>query len=244
LAGYYGYGDGISTCVRVTSDIDFQTLLARAQACGYNVTHRLATLWLRSPEEYCSVVRSTKNIDIIYNRGGNETTFNYAIPTWALIDCGYNPSEYWFESRLREFFPHLTNEEIFSFAKKLASGYNSVKIPGSPDWHSVKNYMGAFSYVHSVPIDYLFEHHSKGRIGYEMPSATIRQVMVLNENKSVIFVISANSQGFATINVDSKYFLNINWIRLIFAKMFLDVGLPVIGILKFVITENRIFTFD
>lgn len=244
LAGYYGYGDGIHTCVRITNTINLQTLFTRAQAHGYDTTYKPATISLSSSEEYCSVLRSIKSIDIYYNRGGNETLFDYVVPTWTLIDCHYKTPEDWFESRLHEFFPHLTDEECSSFAKRLASGYHTIKISGSPDWESVKNYLGGSGYVHCVPIDYIFEYYSKGRIGYETPSVTIKQAIILNENKSVTFIVSANSRGFVTINVKSKYFLNINWIREIFAKMFFDVGLPTVGVWKFTIVENWIGTID
>lgn len=240
LAGYYGYGDGIHTCVRITNTIDLQTLFTSAQAHGYNATYKPATIGLSSSEEYCSVLRTSDSIDIYYNRGGNETSFDYAVPTWTLIDCHYKTLEDWFESRLREFFPHLTDEECSDFAKRLASGYHTIKISGSPDWESVKNYLGAFSDVHSVPIGYVFEYYSRGRIGYEIPSVTIKQAMILNDNKSITFIVSANSRGFVTINVGSKYFLNIDWIREIFAKMFFDIGLPTAGIWKFTIVENWI----
>jgi len=76
------------------------------------------------------------------------------------------------------------------------------------------------------------------------PKVTIKQVIVLGENKSVTFIVTTYSEGFVKINVESKYFLNTNWIRGTFAKMFFDVGLPTIGIWRFTIVENWISTFD
>jgi len=70
------------------------------------------------------------------------------------------------------------------------------------------------------------------------PRARIKHVIILEVNKSVTFTVTAYNEGFVKINVESKYFLNTNWIRLIFAKTFLNFCLPIIGIWKFTITEK------
>ena len=240
LGGYWGYGDGFSSSVQVIDYIDLPTLMTLAQAYGYNATYKPATIFpfRLENEEYCSIRREVEKIRISYSPRANETLFDYAIPTWALIDLPYpyNTSKSWFESRLREFFPNLTDGETSDFAGKLASG--SIKIYGSPKWESVKNYLGAFSHVTAIRTSSITEYYSKGRIGYETPSVTIRQTTILEDNKSVTFIISANSQGFVTIYAETKYFLNINWIRAVFAKMFFEVGLPITGIFKFTLVEN------
>ena len=246
IAGYYGYGDGSHTCVQVTNNIDLQLLLTQAQACGYNVTYRRARGGIvhiggspRSYEEFCRLSRSSKKFDVRYNAAGNET-FDYAVPTRASLDRDYRAPEDWFKSRLHEFFPQLTDKECSDFAKLLASTYNSVSISGSPDWEAIKRYCGALSYLSCVPIDGIYEHYSNGRIEYSTPSVTIKQEIVLERDKSVVFTVSANGQGFVTINVNSKYLLNENWIREVFAKIFLDLDLPVDGLSKFTTTENWI----
>jgi hypothetical protein len=165
-------------------------------------------------------------------------TFDYAFPRFASIDCPSNVSDEWIKLRLQELFPQLTEDESSDFAKRLTSGYNTIDISGSPKWGIISDCLGTFSYVDCVPIGSIYEHYSDGMIEYELPSVTISKEMTLTWNRSVVFIVSANGLGFASVNVNSKYMLDKNWVKEVFAEMFVDIGLPAEGIRKYSIYEN------
>jgi hypothetical protein len=249
FVGYYGLGDGIQTYVRVTKNIDLQTVLTQAQASGYNVTYTRAIDWWQTGLPNLSRIQSgvaaggTRYISIKYYVGMNET-FDYAFPTSASIDCPSNVSDEWTKLRLQGLFPQLTENECSDFAKQLTSGYNTINISGSPNWGIIGDYLGTFRSVSCVPIGSIYEDYSNGMIEYELPSVTISKEMTLTWNRPVVFIVSANGLGFVSVNVNSKYKLDKNWIREVFAEMFLDIGLPADAISFYSIYENWMLDFN
>jgi hypothetical protein len=253
FVGYYGLGDGIQTYVRVTKNIDLQTVLTQAQASGYNVTYTRAIDWWQTGLPNSSRIQSgvsvgayehgTRYINIMYYVGMNET-FDYAFPTFASIECPSNVSDEWIKLRLQELFPQLTEDERSDFAKRLTSGYNTIDISGGPKWGIISDYLGTFSYVDCVPISSIYEHYSNGMIEYELPSVTLSKEMTLTWNRPVVFIVSANGLGFASVNVNSKYMLDKNWIKEVCAEMFVNIGLPADAIRKYSIYENWMVKFD
>jgi hypothetical protein len=168
---------------------------------------------------------------------------DFAVPRFALINCPSNVTEEWIKLRLQEFFPQLTENESSDFADRLTSGYSSIDISGSPMWEIISNYLGTFGYVSCVPISSVYEDYSNGMIEYEAPSATISREITLMGNRSVVFIVSANGFGFVSVRVNSKYTLDKNWIREVFAEMFREIGLPADAIMKYSIHENWIIGF-
>lgn len=245
FVGYYGLGDGISTWVRVTENIDLQTAITQAQAHGYNATYRPAS---REGMRYTGLPNSSRvdssvhaggirYIGITYYVGVNET-FDYTVPRFASIECPYKVSDEWVKLRLQEFFPQLTEDESSDFAKRLTSGYNSINISGSPMWEIISEHLGALSHVDCVPVGSVYAHYTEGMIEYQVPSVTISKEMTLIWNRPVVFTVSANGLGFVSVGVNSKFMLNKNWIKEVFARMFVDIGLPAEGIRKYTIYEN------
>ena len=248
FVGYYGHIKAHSY-VRITDNIDLQTLFSRAQAKGYDAAYHPTTITLSSSEEHY-VISRMHHISLIAdylgvwcNRGGNETSFDYAVPVWIRIDC-QETSEDWFESNLREFFPNLSDQEYSDFAWRLASGYNTINISESPDWTSIKNYLGAFDYVSCVPISEVYEYYSNGKITYGAPSIVIKHTILLEADKPVTFVVWMNGWGFVKIEVESEYLLYERWIRENFFTIFFDVGLPPDVIWEFTVEENYYITYD
>lgn len=249
FVGYFGYYRN-HTIAQITGSIDLQALCSRCQAKGYNVNYYPASTFyftntrLSSSEEYW-VVSEMKTMWgsalRIYFQVGNETSFDYAVPSLARIQRPSESPEDWYQSRLCEFFPHLTEEECHNLTETLLSGY-SLNISRSPDWASIKDYLGTIDRVNSVPITDYSEFYGysawKGAIHYSVPSAMIKRTIILGIGKSVTFTVSVNDRGFAKIKVNSKYFLNTDWIRAIYVWMFFDIGLPVDTVRKFKILEN------
>ena len=246
FVGYYGLGEGITTYVRVTENIDLQTMIAQAQVSGYSVTYRRAyegelfTHWtphLSSIRSGIDGLTGAKYIGINYYVGMNET-FDYAVPYFAFINYHSNVSEEWIKLRLQEFFPQLTENESSDYANRLISSYSSIGISGSPVWEAVSKYIGNFSHVSCVPISSIYEAYSNGAIVYELPSVTISKEITLIWNRSVVFIVFVNGSGFVELRVNSKYMLDTNWIREVFEEMFHNIGLPWYGIMKYSINEN------
>ena len=246
LAGYYGDYRPLGHA-RITGSIDLQALRFRAQAKGYDVTCNPASFTpyfpytkLGSSEEYWVVAeRKTDrgSVLIICYQAGNETSFDYAVPRSAGIHCSSESPEDWYYSRLCEFFPHLTKEECHNLAETLLSGH-SLNISRSPDWASIKNYLGSINEVISLPITDVSERYAKGSINYDVTTAIIKRTTILGIGKSATFTIFVNDMGFAKIEVNSEYFLSTDWIRSVYAWMFFDIGLPGDAVRKFTIEES------
>lgn len=249
LAGYYGYYRN-RTIAQITGSIDLQALCSRAQAKGYDVTYNPASLssgWfpymkLAPSEEYWVLSdwrdRFRGRTLHICLKTGDETLFDYAVPISAFIQRPSESPEDWYQSRLCEFFPNLTKEECYDLTETLLSGV-FLDISSSLDWASVKSYLGTIGSVSSVPITDVYEHYAKGSIAYNVPSAIIKRTIILGIGKSATFTVAVNDKGFARIRVNSKYFLDTNWIKAVYVWMFFDIGLPVDTIRKFRILENR-----
>jgi len=239
FAGYFAHRRG-RNYVQIIDAIDLQMVFSRAQANGFEATYDGAAETLSVSEEYYDITRMRGYRDylrILCNQGTNDTAFDHAVPTFVIVDC-QETSAVWFESKLRGFFPGLLDEEYHGFAESLASGYNTIKIAGSPDWAAIRNYLGAFDHISCVPIGGFSEYYSNGQINYWVSSVTIRRIIISNIDDSVTFAISANSRGFVGIIVRSEFLLYEEWIREILTMMFFDVGLPAEGIWMFEFEEN------
>jgi len=248
FVGYYGLGDDIEQEVRITENIDLQTMMTRARASGYNVTYTHANQYnwdTRGPPDSSSIRSGfdygtgDRFIGINYFLGNQ--TFDYPAPTWAQVNYPPAVTEEWIKLRLQEFFPQLTESETSEYANRLMSGYGSIGISGNPEWEIVTNYLGNFSYVGCVPIGEIYKHYSNGEIFYQVPSLTISKGITLIWSRSVIFRIIANGSGFVAVYVNSKYMLDKNWIREVFEEMFANIGLPSDGIMKYSLNENWVF---
>ena len=250
FVGYYGQEKGNwRSTVRIANNVSLQTLFSRSQAKGYDSIYNLATIKLSSSEERYMIYRSydrylrTDYLDVWVNRGGNETSFDYAVPEWIKIDV-QETSEDWLETKLRDLFPSCSDQEYSEFAGRLASGHGPIQISGSPSWTSIQNHLGALDYVHCVPMSYVFEYYSNGKISYKVPSIVIRHKIPLFADESVTFVVAANGYGFVDINVNSEYLLYERWVREVFSTIFFDVDLPVDAIWEFELLENYLISFD
>lgn len=158
----------------------------------------------------------------------------YASPLLAEYYCPYS-GHLIYEDRLAGYFGYADDDT-----------YLGVRIADTIDLQTLYTRAQAYGYDVIQEYDVTTYYYTINRtVRYEKtPRVTIKQGIILNENKSVTFIISAYNEGFVKINVESKYFLDTNWIRGIFAKMFNDIGLPTIGIWKFTIVENWIGTVD
>lgn len=251
FGGYFGYYRD-HTSARITDSIDLQALCSRAQAKGYDVTYNPASLstgWfpymkLAPSEEYWVVSdwrdpSGGRTLHICL-KTGDETLFDYAVPTSAYIQHPSESPEDWYQSKLCEFFPNLTEEECHDLTETLLSGH-FLNISSNLDWESIKNYLGTINRVHS-PITEFIEYYGpwgrKGRIFYNVPFVNIKRSIILGIGKTATFTVLVNDRGFARIGVNSKYLLNTNWIRAVFVWMFFDIGLPIDTIRKFRILEN------
>jgi len=248
FVGYYFYRSWLPT-VRTADDISLQTLFSRSQAKGYDSTYNLATIELSSSEERYVIrmkhdrFQLTDYLEVRVNRGGNETSFDHAVPYWIKIHVN-ETSEDWLEIKLREFFPSFSDQEYSEFAGRLASRDVPIQISGSPNWTSIKSHLGALYRVSCTPMNIIYEHHSNGRINYKVPFVVTRHKIPLFANESVTFVVKTNGFGFVDIAVNSEYLLYEHWIREVFSTIFFDVGLPVDAIWEYELSENYLLSWD
>jgi len=170
FVGYYGYGSSSPTA-GTGGNISLHTLFSRSQAKGYDSTYSLATIELSSSEEHYVIQRKhdrRESIDYLWvqvNRGGNETSFDYAVPYRIKIHV-QNTSRTWLEVKLREFFPSFSDQEYSEFSWRLASRDVPIEISGSANWTSIRSHLGALDHIRCYSIDEIQEYHFNGRINY------------------------------------------------------------------------------
>lgn len=148
----------------------------------------------------------------------------------------------------RPYYGELIYEEWLAGYYGYADDYTymGVRITDAIDLQKLSTRAQARGYDTTLGYDITTYYHTSNKTAQyiKTPRVTIKYVITFEENKSATFTVTAYNEGFVKIDVESKYFLNTNWIRLIFAKMFFDMGLPTISIWRFTITENWIGKLD